>query len=279
MKFARVFLALALALTLSQAQLAQAAKKKSKSAAAAQTQVAVPVDATTTSNTQMQNMEQPNPLAGLSVRPIVGVSFMNPTALNSTVMDNFNNETGIKVGSAATFGVATDYAVWSRNVFVGLRFDAIKSSSSAISISANNAGTAQSSLSAYPLMATVSAMYPVVSKVSFGATVGAGYAFGYKFACDLSGSTDKANAPNGTLAYSATPVTGLGLAFANIDFTPHFALRIEGGYRLLSSNQLIATDKWGAKVREGDLLKDSNNSNLTVDGNSMFTGLSLSYTL
>ncbi len=278
MKFARVFFALALVLSLTQVQSAQAAKKKSKSAPQAQTQAAEPVDAPTTSMNQMQ-VEQPNPLAGLSVRPIIGVSFMNPKALNSAVMDNFNNESGIKVGSAATFGVATDYAVWSRNLFVGLRFDAIKSSSSAISISANNTGTAQSSLSAYPLMATVSGMFPVASKVSFGATLGAGYAFGYKFACELAGSNDKANFPNGTLAYTATPVTGLGLAFANIDFTPHFALRIEGGYRLLSSNQLMATDKWAATVKEGDLLKDTNKSNLTVDGNSMFTGISLSYTL
>lgn len=219
-------------------------------------------------------------LKGVMIRPQVGMAFMNPKGLNNELQLAFNNNSAMKVTSGVGFGVSVDYPVVSDAFYLGARMDYFGASSDAITIGNNNPGTARASVTGVPLMLTATYKVPFAPKWSFLASVGGGVAVGYRTSLDVAGSNDANNLPNGTLSYASSPVTGMGMASLGYDLTRSVALRLDAGYRLLSSSQMTATEKYG-QVKEGQLLLDrqTSSTNVLVDGSAFFSSLSLAITL
>lgn len=227
------------------------------------------------------------PLAGTIVRPLVGINFMNPKGFNNQLQTAVSTNQSMKVGTGPSFGIAAEYPVIANQFYAGLRIEHFSSASDSITTTpgpANPGGAAapsttlQASISGTPVMATGTWIVPLASKWNFGSTLGAGLGFGYKVAMDVNGSTTAAQ-PNGTLAYGGTPFTGLVAASLNYDINSRIGVRLESGYRMLSSKQMAATDNYGTGVKEGELLRDANSQNISVDASSFFTGLSMAITL
>lgn len=211
--------------------------------------------------------------SGTVIHPLFGFAFMNPKALNNA-LQNLNNSSSFKIGTANDFGIGAEYPV-ARNFYVGVRVEYFTSSSDSVNL---GKGTAQASMAGLPVMATLSYVVPVARKFSIGATAGAGWAFAYN--SSIAFNNVGTAAPNGTLSYGSTPFTGMGLAFANYDFTRAVALRLEAGYRFLTSSQMKQTDSYNGSP-EGTLMTDptNGNTNLVADSSSFFSGLSLAVTL
>jgi hypothetical protein len=219
-------------------------------------------------------------LKGLVVRPTFAHYFTNPTKLNNRLVELSPNDNGIKVGSGSGFGLAAEYPVI-ENFLVGLRLETFSASSNVVSLN-NTRTTLESSVSAFPIMATGTYLMPITPKFSLGFTGGAGWAFGFSGATEISNSTNTQALPNGTLNYGATPFSGLASLSGIYSFTENFGFRVEAGYRLMSSSQLRATETWGRgenTIKEGELLRDADGKSIQVNMNSFFTGASLVITL
>jgi len=223
-------------------------------------------------------------LKGAKLRPLFGYQIMNPKALNSELQTRFTNGgSNVKVGNAIAFGAAAEYPVYEESIYAGLRVEHFTSSGDAVTISQQNKGSAQATVSGTPVMATLGYALPVAPQWTFGTTVGAGVALGYTAALEIAGSSDTTTLPNGTLEFGSTPFTGMAAASMTYDFTSSIGLRFETGYRLLSSKQMKAQSSYAPNtpnaVKEGELLRDANNVNVPVNSNAFTTGVSLTITL
>ena len=214
------------------------------------------------------------------LRPILGYTFLSPKEVN-----NFLAEGGKTIGLTDTFKIsgapmisaAADYSVIPQ-LSLGARVDYFSASTD--SVTSKNVLTAQASLSALPVYATVTFSQPVMEKVSLGLMAGAGMPVFFRHSFEFSGSQND-NYPNGTLTYSSNPFSGFGTAFVNYDFTNRIALRAEGGYRYLASNQMKATSNYGKNnaIKDGALFKDSSDRNINVDASAVNIGLSLALSM
>ena len=63
------------------------------------------------------------------------------------------------------------------------------------------------------------------------------------------------------------------------DVTSTIGVRLETGYRLLSSSQMKADQNYAQVVKEGELLRDDQNTNIKGDGSGVYMGLSVNIKL
>ena len=218
--------------------------------------------------------------SGILVRPILAYQFMNPSSLNSTAQKLVDGNNGINVGNSHAWGLAIDYPVVNNRFYAGIRLEHFSASSDAVAITkADGAkGNATSSVSGTPLMLTGTYLYPVANKINIGASAGAGLCLGYASNVEVEGSTS-GFLPNGTLGYAATPFVGQLTVLGTYDITRTVALRLEAGYRLLSSSQMRATDNYASRVKSDEVMTDADGKNISVDASGVYTGLSLSIRL
>ncbi len=219
-------------------------------------------------------------LRGVVIRPQFGMAVMNPRALNYELQSTFNYNSAMRVTSGAGLAVSADYPVLAERLYVGARVDYFSASSDTITIGGGNPGTARASVSGLPFLMTAAYKVPLAPKWSLIASVGGGLTLGYSTAVDVAGSNDAVNAPNGTLAYTSSPFTAMGSASLGYALTRKVALQLDAGYRLLSSNRMTATEKYGT-VKEGQVLMDRQTATteVLVDGSAFFSSLSVAITL
>jgi hypothetical protein len=213
----------------------------------------------------------------VQLRPLIAYNFTNPKGLNSTLSSAVANQTNsaFKVGSAMSFGVAADYGL-TNEFSVGARVEYLSSSSDSVKL--NNGLTVQASVGALPVYLTGGYKTSIAPRWITGGTLGVGLPMSFHGSLDQSGSNNPA-VPNGTETYAATPFTGLASTFIGYEVRNSLSIRLEAGYRLLSSNQLKLTENFGTK-KEGDILVDQQtNTNVKVDLSSFFTGLSMAIQL
>ena len=223
-------------------------------------------------------------LKGARVRPFVGYNFFNPKALNnlmSTTAQALNINTKYRIGGGPSFGLSAEYPLnfVSKYIHAGLRLDYFTSSSSAVTVGeGTKSATLESSLSGVPVMATLGVVYPVLKQVQVGGVLAAGVPVFYRFTTEVSGSGVPQQMPNGTITYEANPFTALVSGFGEYLFTDHIGLRLEAGYRFISSDQMKASESYGT-IKEGTLLRDQNNANVKVDASSFNSAVSLVVTI
>lgn len=215
---------------------------------------------------------------GIKVRPLFGFHTMSPQKLNNLLQEGSDNNSSMKIGGGMSWGLAADYPVWNDQIYVGLRLEHFSSSSDTVGVRSGSPINMQASVSGTPLMITGTYLYPL-NNWRFGATLGAGLGLGYNTSTEISNSNNAAALPNGTITYSSMPFAGLISACAGYEFTSHIGARLDAGYRLISSSQLKATDNYGQRVKEGELLRDRSNNNVTVNGSGFLGTLSLVVTL
>lgn len=216
-----------------------------------------------------------SPLSGLNVRPILGYQFINPSSMNRRVRETVKEDSAINIGNSAFFGAAVEYPI-TNEFYAGLRLERFSSSSSSVSLGGDN-GTAQTTLSGTPLLATAGYFFPVMPGLKAGPTLGAGWVLGYSASLEISGSKNQ-NTKNGILEYQDSPFTYLIGAAGQYDFSERVGLRLDLGYRNVVSDQMKATGEYPT-VKEGVLFTDNDNKNVKVDASGVFSALSLAVTL